>query len=113
MELTFRRHGTEMTFHPQGVIEAADIPRLRDAVRKAHELSSGDMDSLRVDVSDSRLALDEALDVLADWYAECKHEDVPLRFVGVPRAARERFMERGIFDFDDEDCDADESPIVV
>ena len=113
MDLTFRKQGTDMIFHPRGRIQASDGPQLRDAVAKAYELSSGELGVLKVELSNPALVPDEALGVLAEWNAECRREDVPLRFVGVPHTARERFMERGIFGFDEADQDADEPPIVV
>jgi hypothetical protein len=113
MELTFRKRGTDMIFRPLGTIQQADLAKLRDAVAKVYELSS-EMASLKVELTGAAHIPDDTLGILAEWYSECRRDGVPLRFVHVPRASRERFMERGIFDVDfDDERGANEVPIVV
>ncbi len=106
MELTFRKSGDVLSFHLKGRILGPDAMKLRDALDKALELGAG-LRSVRADLGAYTDMDDASIDVLADWHFRCRRDGLTARFVRVPAQLRERFMLRGIYDFDDD------TPIIV
>ena len=115
MELTFRKHGTGISFSPKGRVVGQDAQKLGDALEKALELG-GALKSARVHLGGLSEMADEAVDVLADWHTRYGARGVALRFAGAPVALRERLRARGVLEFhrvfDGDEDDRDE-PIVV
>ncbi|MAF10771.1 hypothetical protein CMK11_09985 [Candidatus Poribacteria bacterium] len=106
MELTFRKSGDVLSFHLKGRIIGPDAMKLRDALDKALELGAGPR-SVKIDLGGYTDMDDASIDVLAEWHLRCRRDGIALRLVRVPAQLRERFMLRGIYDFDDD------KPIIV
>ena len=111
MELTFRKNGRNISFFPKGRVTGADARKLGDAFAKALALG-GDLRSAHVFLGGLAEMDDDAVDVVADWHARFRRDGSGVRLAEVPEALRERFRERGVFDFDDGDT-IDEKPIIV
>jgi ABC-type transporter Mla MlaB component len=106
VELRFSKSGDVLRFHPTGRIAGPDARKLGHAIYRAVEVGAGSL-SASIDLGGCIDIDDAAIAVLAEWHSRCRREGIALRLVRVPSQLRERFMLRGIYDFDDDE------PIIV